>query len=748
MNAERLYFNGQLLDLSPATAVAKTLQVNDIASLDSRQASFTRSIDVPKTPNNIKIFDYLGIVGNDSNIPYQKNTANYYIGNECIIYEGFATLTETTTVFKLNIYDGIIDFYKSIENKTFSEINLSGITHTKTVSSIVNSWTGNTDYKYIIADYNGKSVYSASTVTTINTDYLIPSVNVKFLWDKIFQKYNCTYSGSVFNSPDFTNLYMTFPKGVESSGDVTVIYDNDAMRFQQFPNTYAGVTSLFLQHQSGSIDGLNNILNSSHFRPAVAGNYKFELTGMASPVGNDGGLAGVRCDIWLGKNSISLNANNVVPIMLLKSNVGGNYNINFDFACEGIVNINANETFCLFLRQNDGKNLRYVQESTSQPLKFKISKVEGAAVSFDNALQDFKIKDFVSEIVWRFGLTIFKDKYSPNYEFLTLNERLENASVVNWSSKFNGITSEKYVYGNYAQNNYLRYEYNDEKNDHKDGMISINNVNLDDVKNIIKSKIYAPEKDQTNYFSVPTNVYKLWDKEVNENSGVQKVNYKALDKRFYFLRSENKTLPSTKIGSETFNEIRTIASAPFESFSGLSFTEIGINYYKEIGQILNQSKLISAKFYLTASDVSNFDFRKLYHIDQLGGAFLVNKINNFIDGKLCDVELIKIEKQPLFYPDLPLVPPNPDGRAITLGTYFVNDFDANNWEFILNYTTTAIFDSQINVIYDTTYPTANDGQVSFLIAKEFSPMPTLACILLSTLDGLIFSDELCFTIPY
>jgi hypothetical protein len=28
--------------------------------------------------------DFLGVVGNSSNLPYQTNTVNYYIGNEAL----------------------------------------------------------------------------------------------------------------------------------------------------------------------------------------------------------------------------------------------------------------------------------------------------------------------------------------------------------------------------------------------------------------------------------------------------------------------------------------------------------------------------------------------------------------------------------------------------------------------------------------------------------------------------------------
>jgi hypothetical protein len=66
----------------------------------------------------------------------------------------------------------------------------------------------------ILADYNGQHISTSggTSATTINVDYLVPSVKVSYLWDNLFSTYGFTYSGSIFSSPDFTNLYLTYPK--------------------------------------------------------------------------------------------------------------------------------------------------------------------------------------------------------------------------------------------------------------------------------------------------------------------------------------------------------------------------------------------------------------------------------------------------------------------------------------------------------------------------------------------------------
>jgi hypothetical protein len=224
---ERLYINDTLIELSNAkTEFARTLQVNDLVSLENRQTNFTKNIRIPKTPKNIINFDFLGVAGNTSNLPYQRNKIDYFVGNESIIYNGMGMITQTSDYYDLTVYDGNIDLYKAIENRTLGELDLTEIKHTKDVDTVIDSFTGTT-YKYILADYNGKALYNSTGTTvgiTVNTDYLVPSVNVSWLWDKMFDNYNFTYSGDTFQTDDFKNLWLTYPKGTPSDLGTTEIF--------------------------------------------------------------------------------------------------------------------------------------------------------------------------------------------------------------------------------------------------------------------------------------------------------------------------------------------------------------------------------------------------------------------------------------------------------------------------------------------------------------------------------------------
>lgn len=261
------------------------------------------------------------------------------------------------------------------------------------------------------------------------------------------------------------------------------------------------------------------------------------------------------------------------------------------------------------------------------------------------------MRDFLNEIVWRFGLTLFKEKYSNVYDFKTISEITNFENTIDWSNKFISQNSEKYIFGSYAQNNYIRYKYNDDNANYNDGVIVIDNENLEDLKTIIQSKIYSPELSFSENLGFKTKVYKLWDKEQKKGAiyvdGIKtheaETEWKPLSNRFYFMRSIETTFDAPIIiGSESLFTSQTITTAPTESFTGLAFNETIAKYYPDIKKILNKSKITTCSFWLKDSDVCDFDFSKLYYIKQLGGNFIVNKINNFVPNKETIVELIKI----------------------------------------------------------------------------------------------------------
>jgi hypothetical protein len=637
----RLIINGFDIELEPDEKIARTLQVNDILTLSNRQSNYTNTFSIRRTDKNKKTFELLGVVGITNFLPYQKNECYLYTDDgDCIVYKGWAVIQSTDKEYKINIYDGNIDLYKAIENKNLGDLDLTEINHTKNLLTVVNSFTANLNYKYLIADYNGEMIYN---INRINIDYLVPSVKVSYLWNKIFTTYGFTYSGSIFNTVNFTNLWLSYPKGQQVDALSTVYAQ--LTRSNELTYSNNGVVDF-----NTIVVNTGSVINNNTFIVPETGTYTLEAQMFGLQFRSTAfGFQQSPFEFYVNGNIV----NNTSPPFDPAYPYGTVATTVVDLVIGSAVTVKIKRNV---LWQNSYK---FSSGGTSY---FKISKFQ-TIVSFSNELRDFNTKDFISEILNRFGLTPFKDKYTNHYKFLTLQELLQTNQVIDWSrnkNKFTEFISENYIFGSYAQQNKLTYKYNDIESDYYNSQILIDNVNLQDAKTIVNSQIFAPEKEQTRLIhNLDCNVYKMWDKEVQDNGSVK---YKGLQKRYYLMRQSSHTFTSpTQIGSKSQLSFQSITTVPVENFYNLPMSNIVQNYYSTIGAILNYSKIIKAKIYLTEKDISDIDFSKLYWIEELNSYFILNKVNNFIKKGITDVDLIKVDYSPL----IPIAP-GPEGSGINI----------------------------------------------------------------------------------
>lgn len=677
----KLYINNVLIDLPTNFKFARTKQVNDIARLDNRQANYTQNIKIPRTKNNTLAFKGLGTLGSQSTLPYSVNNVRYVNeSGQDEIYNGIFIIRSVDKYYNGSIYDGYISFTKAIENKVLTDTGLSDLNHLKNMSSIINTWNSNTDYKYLIGDYNGKAIFNNG----LNIDYLIPSVSIKYLWDKVHEFTGFTYEGDLFNKEKFTDLYLTYPKAISKESQVVTLLDTfiwfEGILWQSTDlsnnNTY--LDRFLTSNLNGSTASNSSFFGSSSpVRAGSINNSYFKFTTdtlckiQVSGVITSGALSNVPLSYSVFANDTDLQNNNP-----LEYNQVINVNVNDPFDYVFYVNVKQGQSIFLVIEDyNFDSNLRL---KSSSGITTKFSKVEGETVDFEEAFIEFSIKKFVDEVLTRFSLTPFIDKYTNHIKYLTTKEWLEGGNFIDWSSrngKYINTLKESYVLSRYAQRNYFRYKYNDDNLSHNDGFINVANKNIKEEATIISSSFFSPEKQQSTLLNESYDLCKIWDKEVNDNN---ETNYKELDNRFYLLKKvqENKTLLLT---SEASAAQQTVSSYLRESFSGLSFNDLIIDNYQPINAILNTSKVIVSEVYLNDLDVINLDFSKLVYIRERGSYYIINKIPNYISKGKYRVELLEVDLQERPLPIQPL-------SIVITSEAIAPVAPINNWSILTTYT--------------------------------------------------------------
>lgn len=651
MYITEIFYNGYSLDLYADKGLRYNVQVNDIAEVKDRQATYTNSYSIPKTAKNVRILGGLGIASDTSRSPYSKPLCQVKIDGFEIIVKGWMSVKETEDEYKIYIYSGIIQFFKAIENKTLGKnLNLSEINHAKTPATVAASQT-NEAYRYLIADFGGK--FNTGTTGAVDSDYLMPCVNLKYLWDKIHDTFGFTYSCSAVE--DMETLWMTYPKAknvndqleeqAELKANDTMVYIPNMQILWAIPDRkhhFFNFRDRDVSHGSVIDYGAANPRNGGtvipiygHFVAPVSAYYKISISGRVK-VPTNSFLMNLPQTLHLVKNAQNkkpveaLNQNNVIKSRIGLANMDPN---GFDCSYNGVVYLNAGESMTL------GFASALTAISWETDVNWTINRIENQEVSFTNELTNFSITDFFKEMLNIYGLTPFTNEHNNHIDYKTLPERLR-APVVDWTAKYIQRSSEKYIYNNYAQKNIFRYKYTERGAAYNDAALWINNLNLKDQTVVYDSIFYSPEEYvstiKVGNLNINSNIFKMWDKEIKEDGSIE---YKNKDNRFYILRSalyDNPITYTSGLSGETVNG----SSFHVGSFTKVSLQYFVDNYYREFENITENSRLHTIDLHLNPIDMLSLDMFKIVYFAQEQQYYLLNKLK--FDGDKQEGDFIRI----------------------------------------------------------------------------------------------------------
>lgn len=617
----RMNDTGKFLD-TEGVKITYVKQTSDIGDISKANTSYSWGFKLPKTHYNSRQLQGLGMIGDLSQKPYEKQYVSIIDNGVEIVSQGLLKITETTDEYKAHVQDGIIEFYNEIKTDTIAEaLDLSDIRHQSTINNMIASQT-NPNYRYLVADYNYQKQDDLGGITNLMQLGMIPSVNMGYLWDKIFEHYGWTYSGSF----KLNNSWMLYPstKDIEVAEGIQVL-------FVEYPNQIIEDIQ-----EAGWFDLPNGTptINATHilqlsptsWKSLSSGNFIIELIANGTyeydtPEGHE-----------------------IEPYSLVMF-INGIKTPYRDSSWDPV-----SHTFNLILNVNDivefkvqGRDLdayfAFIDVDVPTQIKLSISNV--VTIDWEQAFIKYKIKDFFKEVMIRQSLTAFTDVLEKHIHFLTADERL-NAEIIDWSSKYVERKGEKYVYDSYAQKNYYRHKYDEELSQYSDGILEVNNENLRVEKDLYVSKIYSPLedletfKDSAGDFFVRN--YKMWNAETKlDKDDLPITEYKSIKNRFYVIETDQLIYQTIYIDTIPMNPY-----APAQLNGGL-FSTIIEEKYDLIRAIIDQSRIHNIELLLSKADMMALDLEKLYYFEQEKQVYLLNKII-WKEGKTVTGEFIRVNR--------------------------------------------------------------------------------------------------------
>lgn len=714
--ATEIYINNIRLDIEEdeMKVLEYNVQVHDIASVNSVNSSFTTSFDVPRTQNNVKALEGLGLASDMSRAPYTKINADLIVDGVTLIRNGWLRINKTTsTKYSLNIETGYVDFFAAVSNLIIGEdIDVSELNHNKSVQIIKENIeqtaiqrsdsyldgdiTNRNKYAYLIADHaNAGYLDNRQGNNMLDSTFLVPSAEVKYIWDQIFNDVGWSYTGVIFDTNEFKRLFITYPRSIKRTLEVEEIEEQSALVYEYENNSRHQIDvphywfdyGMFNLNDYYTGDYLDtNILDantSTHspydddddgnstfnvFNVKRAGIYRITYKGSGIDTYD---WTYPRQDVddrrqWQGTSVFNLFGKKVSMDGVERSFV-------IDLPPD-------NQTFALAHDQYNQNLPEWRFNHTKMDyFQIKIEYIGGQQIAFGEAFNKFKVTDFIKEIMWRYNLTPFVDAETKNVHFMTLTERVNSDNIIDWSAKYISRNTEEYELGDYQQRNYYRWKYNDGQELLNDGYFDIENNNLKERYNLINSITYSPNNGQIEYISklqrdgndvadvsLSLNHYPLWVKEVKENKVDNgdteiKVEYKELADRFYFVQATPLT-SSDILGNDNIENIEY--NLPYAIYSPITFQRIifglKINgdtckasfvdgqtlmdkYYKDLRVITNNTRIHTISLALTSIDIANVDMTAVYYFEQEQSYYLLNSLKYSPNGE-AEGEFIKITR--------------------------------------------------------------------------------------------------------
>ncbi len=210
------------IELGEDVSVPITFNIADVADFTKKNASFSKTITIPGTKHNNDIFKHSFNIGSYGSFIMNKGYQCYILSNTQLIFEGTFELTACKVVGydKVINYEGLIysdtaDLFTSIGDNLLrgnddatEDLDFSEYDHILNETNVRNSLyaTAGSGYTYVPIDKTGHFYKTLPEANLFQLDELTPCLFIKEIWDKIFEKYDFTYTSNFLNGATFSRL--------------------------------------------------------------------------------------------------------------------------------------------------------------------------------------------------------------------------------------------------------------------------------------------------------------------------------------------------------------------------------------------------------------------------------------------------------------------------------------------------------------------------------------------------------------
>lgn len=648
------------LDL-PLDAPAMNYQINNLAELKDRNASYSQRISLPRTTHNEQAFQFSFVVGSGSHVPYMKFPCQLFYEGALISPAGAVLniVDVSDTSIGVQILGATVDLFDTLNNTDAKDPGDGTFLfkwYTDTMGQTERYLSGPEGVKvlyfWLYATLQKNPNFPPSAMEAIRQvselDKFYPHLNWYDLVTWIFDRAGYSLETDV-DPVDQAEMFLpcTYP----------VLADNPkapkASGIGWIRNPSVGTTGVTWKGSPGvtlsdpvagrlTIDPVPGTFNwmtlwdtTITFKLSWSNISAIQKSSVAFKVThykNDGTSAVVLTRSWSSGSSGSASV---------------------DIQMEAGEHILVSGTLAIAVKPSNSFDMRFPVSITAPPVpETSPGDKPQPGLTYDLlASTGFKsLGDIVKAFVQLFGLTVDVNPVTKVARAYSIQEfyNRRSSSGKNWSDKLIKGKDTKLTFqlSSYAQSNEMKLEDNKDNNVTDSYKFSIPDVNLQPTKLLFQIGFLAGlnqrlyDADITNETHTLAN-YPIWT--VNrgrmENGEMTETTweYNVLSKPMVVhINKSDYMRPKVRVG-RTLTQVRLYTAY----FKNLKYY-VPKYYDKLINNVLKSPKILQVQILLDSLDIQSLDLFNPIWLEEHGFWFYVSKINNFQAGKIPKVDLIRM----------------------------------------------------------------------------------------------------------
>jgi hypothetical protein len=629
----KLYLGDTLCDLDTDEVIPINKQTNDIAEMQDRQSDFTAQFKIRKTRVMRALFELSGEVGANTTFPFEKQECRLIQDNIEVITGGSMILDRVDDqYYYVSIYSGSLNFFKEINNLKLVDLHLATTDHRWEASIQAASNIANLDYIYPLCEPSDDSAMCPMTDDGDRIElfggWIWPFIKVKAIWDEIFIHAGFICEGNILTDDRFLNLFMPI-----TNLKITKAYTDKYLYSVYWGGAKGAINNEQLAFPGASlINGTENFRIGYYYVPFTA-SYKIQISVI---------VLGAAPTIELYNYAAFVGNLNVVSWGI------GLIIYEIEYAGTAVDRLTFLTTAAYYY---------YYSVSITEINNAKIGFGSAVTITPRLHLPDMTQTEFIKTICNMFGLIPEVNPRDRKIKFWNYLELYDNIAIArNWSAYLSEREDEtEFKFGDYAQSNYLKYKESDDViKDNGKGTMLIKDETLPEEKDVIELSVSTCDEVQV-FNSNPIdpvgeNISRIAFNDWYDDTGTWKQN-DSIDARIVFIRETKELLTSPSYHKSFGIRDTLVGGISYDTPAGINpkiATSIDVSFsnlmpnYAGLSRMLTKTNLRRAKFNLPVYEVAGLKHYIPIYLSQYKAYFYVNKINNYVPGKLCMIDLIKL----------------------------------------------------------------------------------------------------------